>query len=102
MERCRRELGISAADAARSIGVEPITFYRWRSGRTVPQWEHVLVASKLFRRSPEWFYADHDSEPDPEPFDPNGPEMAEEVRKGLEYAELDHLVTRWTGEKEVA
>ena len=100
MERCRRELGLSAADAAREIGVEPITFYRWRKGTTVPQWEHVLAASKLFRRSPEWFYADHDD--DPEPRDPNGPEVAEEVRKGLEYAGLGHVITHWSGEKEVA
>lgn len=102
MERCRRELGLSAADAARMIGVEPITFYRWRKGTTVPSWEHVLAASELFRRAPEWFYADHDDDPEPLTGDPNGPEMAEEVEKGLEYAGLGHLITRWTGEKEVA
>lgn len=59
MERCRRELGLSAADAARRIGVEPITFYRWRTEKTVPDWEYVLAASDVFRRSPDWFYAEH-------------------------------------------
>jgi DNA-binding XRE family transcriptional regulator len=59
MERCRRELGLSAADAARRIGVEPITFYRWRDEKTVPDWEYVLSASDVFRRSPDWFYAEH-------------------------------------------
>ena len=93
MERCRRELGLSAADAAREIGVEPITFYRWRKGTTVPSWEHVLAASELFRRAPEWFYADHDAEPDPEPEEQPGP---------FEANSVEALLTRWTGEKEVA
>ena len=66
MERCRREIGLSAADAARQIGVEPITFYRWRNGEQIPTWEHVLRASELFRRPPGWFYVDGDDDPEPE------------------------------------
>lgn len=60
MEACRRELGLSAAEAARRIGVQPITFYRWRDGTVIPRWEHVLKASEVFRRAPDWFYKEHE------------------------------------------
>lgn len=62
MEACRRELGISAAAAARAIGVEPLTFYRWRNGDVIPRWEHVVAAGELFRKTPDWFYAEHEHE----------------------------------------
>ena len=59
MEACRQELGLSAAEAARRIGVEPITFYRWREETVIPKWENVVSASKIFRKEPGWFYGEN-------------------------------------------
>lgn len=49
LEKLRMMRGWSAAETARKLGVEPMTYYRWRDGYTIPPWEQVLVASRLFQ-----------------------------------------------------
>ena len=62
MEACRRDLGITAAALAREIGVQPITFYRWREGTVTPKWENVVAASEVVHKTPDWFYGEHDDD----------------------------------------
>lgn len=59
LELVRRLNGLSGAAMARTLGVEPMTYYRYRRGETIPPWERVCIASVRFQRLPEWFYTDH-------------------------------------------
>jgi hypothetical protein len=40
--------GITAACLARSLGVHPVTLYRWRVGKYTPKEDLVLVTIKLW------------------------------------------------------
>lgn len=45
------ELGLSQADLAAALGVQPTTVWRWCNGHTTPPWLPVLLAA--LERVPE-------------------------------------------------
>ena len=56
-DECRRLHGKSGADMARIAGVEPMTYYRWRSGFSNPPWDKVRLIAAYFGLPVRYFYA---------------------------------------------
>ena len=48
--------GISQKDIANDLGVHPVVWNRWESGKVVPSTETVLQLSKHFKVDPFWFF----------------------------------------------
>lgn len=59
LELLRRVNDLSGAEMARRLGVDPMTFYRYRTQGVIPPWDRVVKAARAFDRPPEWFYTDH-------------------------------------------
>ena len=55
-EQVRRDRNMSGADMARIAGVEPMTYYRWRNGESIPPWSAVRRIGAFFGISLGDFY----------------------------------------------
>lgn len=56
LELVRRANRISQAEMARRMGVDPMTYYRYRTQGVIPPWDRVVKAAHEFQVEPHWFY----------------------------------------------